>query len=105
MARPACRRTTSARTIATAAMTAMTPESQRAAPAERAAFTLSRASPQHTGTLTDTQMVEILSVACGRYGSTLDYLVETANSLRGCGIRDREIERLVTLARRHDLTA
>ena len=69
------------------------------------AFTLSRSSPHHTGPLEDAQMLQILRIACGRYGSTLDYLVETANSLRDCGIRDREIERLVALARSHALTA
>ena len=69
------------------------------------AFTLNRTSPAHTGALEDPQMLQILRVACGRYGSTLDYLLETATSLRGCGIRDREIERLVALARRHALTA
>ena len=69
------------------------------------AFTLSRASPSYVGRLTDRQLVDILRSACGRYGTTLDYLVGTAASLRGCGIRDREIERLVALARRHALTA
>ena len=69
------------------------------------AFTLSRASPNHTGPLEDLQMLQILRTACGRYGSTLDYLLDTAASLRGCGIRDREIERLVALARRHALAA
>jgi len=69
------------------------------------AFTLSRTSPAHTGAIPDEQMVEILRCANGRYGSTLDYLVETANSLRGCGIRDADVERLVGLARRHALTA
>ncbi len=68
------------------------------------AFTLDRKSPNHTGALPDEQMVEILRTANGRYGSTLQYLVETAASLRGCGIRDRDIERLVALARRHALT-
>jgi cation transport protein ChaC len=48
-------------------------------------------------------MIELLRNAAGRYGSTLDYLIETANSLRGCGIRDRDVERLVALARQHDL--
>jgi cation transport protein ChaC len=67
------------------------------------AFTLSRSSPAHTGPLPDPQMIEVLRCAAGRYGSTLDYLLETANSLRGCGIRDRDIERLVALAREHDL--
>ena len=69
------------------------------------AFTLSRMSPSHTGPLEDPQMLQILRSACGRYGSTLDYLLDTASSLHGCGIRDREIERLVALARRHALTA
>jgi cation transport protein ChaC len=67
------------------------------------AFTLSRTSPAHMGPLPDQQMVEVLRCAAGRYGSTLDYLLETANSLRGCGIRDRDVERLVALARQHDL--
>ena len=49
--------------------------------------------------------LEILRTANGRYGSTLAYLVETARSLRTCGIRDRDVERLVALARRHALTA
>jgi cation transport protein ChaC len=69
------------------------------------AFTLSRKSPSHTGALPDEAMVEILRTANGRFGSTLSYLVETATTLRNCGIRDRDIERLVALARRHALTA
>jgi cation transport protein ChaC len=69
------------------------------------AFTLNRKSPNHTGALPDDAMVEILRTANGRYGSTLSYLVETAASLRNCGIHDRDIERLVALARRHSLTA
>ena len=69
------------------------------------AFTLSKRSPSHTGALPDGELVEILRTANGRYGSTLAYLVETARSLRTCGIRDRDIERMVALARRHALTA
>ena len=69
------------------------------------AFTLSRNSPSHTGELADEQIVDILRVAEGRYGSTLAYLVETARCLRDCGIRDRDVERLVALARCHALTA
>ena len=67
------------------------------------AFTLSRSSPAHTGAVDDAQMLDILRDACGRFGSTLDYLLDTARSLHGCGIRDREIERLVALARHHAL--
>ena len=69
------------------------------------AFTLSRRSPSHTGAIPDGELVEILRTANGRYGSTLAYLVETERSLRTCGIRDRDVERLVALARRHALTA
>ena len=72
-------------------------------PVNALTFTLSRGSPAHTGALPDPQMIDILRCAHGRFGSTLDYLLDTANSLRGCGIRDREIERLVTLARHHAL--
>ena len=67
------------------------------------AFTLSRRSPAHTGRLVDARMVELLGRATGRFGSTLDYLLDTARCLRGCGIRDRDVERLVDLARRHGL--
>ena len=69
------------------------------------AFTLSRTSPSYLGELGDAEVVEILRTACGRFGSTLQYLLETAASLERCGIRDREIERLVALARRHALIA
>ena len=66
-------------------------------------FTLSRRSPAHTGPLPDTQMVEVLRSARGRFGTTLDYLLDTATSLRNCGIRDRDVERLVALAHCHAL--
>jgi len=67
------------------------------------AFTLSRRSPQHTGRLPDDRVIEILRHSCGRYGTTLDYLLHTARDLAARGIRDREVERLVALAHRHDL--
>jgi cation transport protein ChaC len=50
-------------------------------------------------------MLEILRHARGRYGTTLDYLLQTAAALREHGVRDREIERLVRLAHRHGLCA
>jgi glutathione-specific gamma-glutamylcyclotransferase len=64
------------------------------------AFTLSRTSPSFTGAIDDEQMLHILRTARGRYGTTLEYLLETADGLRRHGIRDREIERLAALARR-----
>jgi cation transport protein ChaC len=72
-------------------------------PVRALAFTLSRRSPAHTGPLSDARMLEVLRCAAGRFGSTLDYLLETSRSLRHCGIRDRDIERLVALARHHHL--
>ncbi len=72
-------------------------------PVKALAFTLSRRSPAHTGPLGDPQMVEVLRCAAGRFGSTLEYLMQTAASLRACGIRDRDVERLVALARQHAL--
>lgn len=62
------------------------------------AFTLHRDSPGHVGRLADPQMKHILAHALGRYGTTLDYLRETALELRRRGIRDREVERLMRLA-------
>jgi cation transport protein ChaC len=44
-------------------------------------------------------MLDILRSARGRYGSTLEYLLETAEGLAARGIRDPEIDRLVALAR------
>jgi len=66
-------------------------------------FTLSRGSPNFTGALDDARMLDILQSASGRYGSTLEYLLETAEGLEALGIRDAEVERLVALARRHAL--
>jgi glutathione-specific gamma-glutamylcyclotransferase len=63
------------------------------------AFTLSRRSPQFVGHLPDHALLSILQTAKGNFGSTLDYLLDTANSLKNCGIRDREIERMVALVR------
>ncbi len=68
------------------------------------AFTLSRKSPQHTGSIDDARMVHILRSARGRYGTTLDYLLRTAQALRERGVKDREIERLVKLSTTHGLT-
>lgn len=67
------------------------------------AFTLSRKSPQHTGRLNEAQLIDILRHSSGRYGSTLDYLLATARCLAERGVRDREIERMVALSKRHGL--
>jgi len=67
------------------------------------AFTLQRSSDACLGRLPDDEVLEILRHARGRYGSTLEYLVLTAQALRQRGIHDREIERLMRLARRAGL--
>ena len=72
-------------------------------PVRALGFTLSRRSPAYTGPIDDAQMLHILRHARGRFGTTLDYVLETANALRERGMCDREIERLVRLARHHAL--
>jgi len=67
------------------------------------AFTLSRRSEACLPRLSDLEVLHILRHARGRYGTTLDYLARTASALGERGLRDREIERLMALARRHDL--
>jgi cation transport protein ChaC len=67
------------------------------------AFTLSRRSPSFTGKIADGDLLHILRHAHGRYGSTLDYLVRTAEALRHHRMCDRESERLLTLARQQGL--
>jgi cation transport protein ChaC len=66
-------------------------------------FTLSRRSPNYCTPMPDDELLTILRGARGRYGTTLDYLAQTAAGLRANGVVDREVERLVALARRHRL--
>jgi glutathione-specific gamma-glutamylcyclotransferase len=74
-------------------------------PVPALAFTLSRRSQACLPRLPEAQMLDILRHARGRYGSTLEYLAQTAQALRERGLHDREIERLMALARRHGLIA
>jgi cation transport protein ChaC len=67
------------------------------------AFTLSRRSEACLPRLSDPELLHILRHAHGRYGTTMDYLARTAGALHERGLRDREIERLMALARRHGL--
>jgi cation transport protein ChaC len=67
------------------------------------AFTLAPTHPQHTGRMSESQLLDIFRHARGRYGTTLDYLLDTARCLAERGVRDAEIERMVALARRHGL--
>ncbi len=67
------------------------------------AFTLSRRSEACLPRVPDQELLHVLRHARGRYGTTLEYLVQTADALRARGVRDREIERQLALARRHGL--
>ena len=58
-------------------------------------FTLSRRSPSFVETMADRDLVHVFKHAKGRFGTTLEYLLETADALRRRGLRDREIERMV----------
>jgi cation transport protein ChaC len=67
------------------------------------AFTLSRRSEAYMGRIADEQMLHILRHSSGRYGSTLQYLADTAHALRERGVHDREVQRLMALAAAHGL--
>lgn len=72
-------------------------------PVSALAFTLDADSPALLPRLADEALLHILRHASGRYGRTLDYLVQTTVALRAHGIHDHELERQLRLARRHGL--
>ena len=53
--------------------------------------------------MTVQQLLDILRHSRGRYGTTLDYLLQTSAALEAHGIADQDVKRLVALARRHGL--
>ena len=67
------------------------------------AFTLSRRSEACVTRLPDDELLHILRHSRGRYGTTLEYLRETAAALQEHGVRDRDVERLMSVARRGHL--
>ncbi len=69
-------------------------------PVRALAFTLSRQSPSHTGTLTEDEYRRIFAQATGIYGTTLEYAHKTLEELRRMKIRDRALERLLRLMHR-----
>ncbi|MES1264163.1 MAG: gamma-glutamylcyclotransferase, partial [Variovorax sp.] len=66
-------------------------------PVKALAFTLSRNSPSHTGTLTEEEYRRIFATASGIYGTTREYAHRTLEELRRHNIRDRHLERLLKL--------
>jgi len=67
------------------------------------AFTLSRRSEAYMGRIADEQLLHILRHAKGSFGTTLEYMALTARALRQHGVRDRELERVMRLARQNGL--
>ena len=59
------------------------------------AFTLSRSSASYCGALTDAQYAQIFKEACGRYGTTLDYVQQTYDGLLREGIHDVKLKTLL----------
>ncbi|WP_300649120.1 gamma-glutamylcyclotransferase [Hydrogenophaga sp.] len=66
-------------------------------PVHALAFTLSRRSPSHTGTLSEERYRDIFNRSCGRYGTTLDYARQTFHGLLHHGIHDRALGKLLQL--------
>ena len=69
-------------------------------PVRALAFTLSRKSPSHTGTLPDQEVRRIFAQASGRFGTTRDYAQATYDELRRHGIHDQALARLIALAKK-----
>jgi cation transport protein ChaC len=59
------------------------------------AFTLPRSSPSYTGHLPAERYRQIFQQSCGRFGTTLDYALQTYRSLQAHGIEDRALAALL----------
>ncbi|MFM9939926.1 MAG: gamma-glutamylcyclotransferase [Hyphomicrobiaceae bacterium] len=62
------------------------------------AYIVERAHPSYAGRLSAAEQVRRIRQAQGISGANLDYLINTVNQLTALGIRERGLERLVTLA-------
>jgi cation transport protein ChaC len=59
------------------------------------AFVMRRDVPSYTGKLRDDIIQTVLGCACGRYGTTFDYVSRTVHALRESGMPDRALEALL----------
>lgn len=66
--------------------------------AEVLAYIVERCHPAYTGKRSLADEAAIIRGARGRSGANLDYLINTVHHLRELGIRERRIERLLTIA-------
>ena len=59
------------------------------------AFVVRRDAPNYAGKLTEREILAVFEGgSCGRFGTSLDYLVKTVSSLREHGLRDPHLEQL-----------
>lgn len=65
------------------------------------AFLVERAHPSYAGQLSLAEQAHFIRGAAGRSGNNIDYLASTLAHLAELGIRERELERLLTLVGRH----
>ncbi|CAB3757912.1 gamma-glutamylcyclotransferase [Paraburkholderia humisilvae] len=64
------------------------------------AFVMRRDVPSYTGKLSDDVVSAVFDCACGRYGTTLDYVSRTVEALRNSGMPDRALEALLARCKR-----
>jgi cation transport protein ChaC len=62
------------------------------------AFVVRHDAPNYAGRLSEGELIDILSRACGQYGTSLDYLLRTVEGLRASGVPDPHLERLAQRA-------
>lgn len=65
------------------------------------AFVVRRDAPNYCGRLDERELLDVLARACGRFGTSLDYLLRTVEGLRAEGLADPHLERLAQRAQRH----
>lgn len=64
------------------------------------AFVVRRDAPNYCGRLGEGEIIDVLARACGRYGTSLDYLLRTVAGLRAEGLADPHLERLARRVQR-----
>ena len=62
---------------------------------EALAFVMRREAASYTGKLADGVVRTVLGCACGRYGTTFEYVSRTVEALRESGMPDRALEALL----------
>jgi cation transport protein ChaC len=68
------------------------------------AFVVRRDAQNYAGKLTEPEILAVFERgSCGRFGTSLDYLVKTVSSLREHGLRDPHLEQLARHAGAHVL--